>query len=445
MFTCTLAQYVAYKTNVAQQFTPQKHYRLPYLGQRILGPALAIYSSQPTPLPSAFSTMPLQDPTWHMDTGHSIIPSHHRPLHLHNVLEYLTRHILLRCTARADLYQGYSHQLLPIAFLSTSASSASRALGLPEVFVVLKKRKQPPRAWFQRFAVMLTREGLFCLERKYARHLLERAHIVNCNPSLDTNDTDSKLGTDVVLSRILLYYRSLAWGSSSYLYSPDLSMQFNRASLQLYASATTSLVGYNDADWAGCPSTRRSTSGYCVFLENCMDFCNLLRDYTLLFDSSLVYCDNIRLPPHRLEAKVRAPIILLCNLNLTGGLCNGTRMIVTQILNKVIEASDGATYGVRAVFFSIPTLTWEGMLLLKSWAYTAHESGLFRDCIQQLFCIYDKLAAIGQPVDEMDKLHWFVCGLGASFETFSTAIRTTKPFTTFRERKKKNMNRLGKS
>ncbi|GKE43607.1 zinc finger, CCHC-type containing LTR copia-type gag-polypeptide, partial [Tanacetum coccineum] len=44
-----------------------------------------------------------------------------------------------------------------------------------------------------------------------------------------------------------------------------------------------------------------------------------------------------------------------------------------------------------------------------------------------------KLATIGQPVDEMDKLHWFVCGLRASFETFSTAIRMTKPSPTFRD------------
>ncbi|GAA0154857.1 hypothetical protein LIER_12715 [Lithospermum erythrorhizon] len=36
--------------------------------------------------------------------------------------------------------------------------------------------------------------------------------------------------------------------------------------LHLYPSSTTSLISYIDADWVGCPDTRRSTSGYCVFL-----------------------------------------------------------------------------------------------------------------------------------------------------------------------------------
>ncbi|XP_019084178.1 PREDICTED: uncharacterized protein LOC109125877 [Camelina sativa] len=35
--------------------------------------------------------------------------------------------------------------------------------------------------------------------------------------------------------------------------------------LQLTSTKTSSLTAYTDADWAGCPSMRRSTSGYCIF------------------------------------------------------------------------------------------------------------------------------------------------------------------------------------
>ncbi|GKA28572.1 ribonuclease H-like domain-containing protein [Tanacetum coccineum] len=35
-----------------------------------------------------------------------------------------------------------------------------------------------------------------------------------------------------------------------------------------FSSSTTDLVTYSDTDWAGFPTTRRSTLGYCVFLGN---------------------------------------------------------------------------------------------------------------------------------------------------------------------------------
>ncbi|GJX73351.1 ribonuclease H-like domain-containing protein [Tanacetum coccineum] len=80
--------------------------------------------------------------------------------------------------------------------------------------------------------------------------------MVNCNPSRTPVDTESKLGPEGVSVQDPTLYRSLAGGYSIlHLHGPvDFGLQF-------YISATTSLVGYKDADWAGYPSTRRSTSG----------------------------------------------------------------------------------------------------------------------------------------------------------------------------------------
>nr|GEW53545.1 ribonuclease H-like domain-containing protein [Tanacetum cinerariifolium] len=135
------------------------------------------------------------------------------------------------------------------------------------------------------------------LDRKYAVEILERAHMLNCNPSQTLVDTESKLGDDGDPVFDLTLYRSLA-GSLQYLtftrpyifyvvqqvclYMDDpREPQFSSLKwilryvcgtldhgLQLFSSSTTSLVAYSDADWAGCPTTRRSASGYYVFLGN---------------------------------------------------------------------------------------------------------------------------------------------------------------------------------
>nr|GEX14905.1 ribonuclease H-like domain-containing protein [Tanacetum cinerariifolium] len=108
---------------------------------------------------------------------------------------------------------------------------------------------------------------LFLSQKNYASEISKREHMVNCNPSRTPVDTEFKLRDDgdsvclymhdppephfSALKRILRYLQ----GTLDY-------------GLQSFSSSTTDLVAYFDADWAGCPTTRRSTSGYCVFLGN---------------------------------------------------------------------------------------------------------------------------------------------------------------------------------
>ncbi|GJT77215.1 ribonuclease H-like domain-containing protein [Tanacetum coccineum] len=175
--------------------------------------------------------------------------------------------------------------------------------------------------------------------------------MVNCNPSRKPH---SKLGLDDVRVQDPTLYRSLAGGLQYLTFTrPDLSYAVHQIclymhdprelhftalkrilhyvqgtlelSLHLYASATTSLVGYTDDDWAGCPSTCRSTFGYCMFLgDNLLSWSakrqhtiscssaeaeyrgvanvvaenawlrNFLRElHSPLLTATLVYCDNI--------------------------------------------------------------------------------------------------------------------------------------------------------
>ncbi|GKC25744.1 ribonuclease H-like domain-containing protein, partial [Tanacetum coccineum] len=125
--------------------------------------------------------------------------------------------------------------------------------------------KQAPHAWFQRFASYVTRAGfshsrcdssLFIYIRLLVQQICLYMH-------------DPREPHFAALKYILCYVKG--------------TLDFG---LHLYAFAATSLVGYTDADWAGYPSTRSSTFGYCVH--------NYLHElHSPLLTATLVYCDNV--------------------------------------------------------------------------------------------------------------------------------------------------------
>nr|GEU89067.1 mitogen-activated protein kinase kinase 5-like [Tanacetum cinerariifolium] len=158
---------------------------------------------------------------------------------------------------------------------------------------------------------------------EHPNYILERAHMVSCNPSRTPVDTEYKLGDGGTPFVDPTIYRSLA-GSLQYLTftRPDITYDVQ----QLFSSTTDSLIAYSDADWAGCLTTRWSTFGYCVFLGNNLlswsskrqptlsrsnaeaeyrgvakavaETCwirNLLRELHTPLCSTILYCDNMSL------------------------------------------------------------------------------------------------------------------------------------------------------
>ena len=73
-----------------------------------------------------------------------------------------------------------------------------------------------------------------------------------------------------------------------------------------------------------------------VTISNCTDTCN---DAHILYPVEYLNTLNANnFPCHKLKLKVGVPIMLLRNLNQSLGLCNGTRLIITNLGHNVIEA-----------------------------------------------------------------------------------------------------------
>jgi hypothetical protein len=138
--------------------------------------------------------------------------------------------------------------------------------------------------------------GLLLHQRQYTLDILERAKIIDYKPCSTPVDTQAKLSEamgDPVEDPT--GYRSLG-GALQYLTftRPDISYVMQQVCLHmhdprephlaalkrllrylrgtvdyellLHRSTSSELVVYTDADWAGCSDTRRSTSGYAIFL-----------------------------------------------------------------------------------------------------------------------------------------------------------------------------------
>lgn len=153
-------------------------------------------------------------------------------------------------------------------------------------------------SYFLGLEVSQDSEGYYLSQAKYASDLLSRAGITDCKTELTPLEVNSKLTPldDTPLEDATLY-RQLV-GSLVYLTvtRPDIAYAVHKVSQFMAAprsshfsavlriiryvkgtifhglrfSANSSLVlsGYSDADWAGDPTDRRSTTGYYFFLGN---------------------------------------------------------------------------------------------------------------------------------------------------------------------------------
>ncbi|WVZ94071.1 hypothetical protein U9M48_040011 [Paspalum notatum var. saurae] len=218
-----------------------------------------------------------------------------------------------------------------------------------------------PLRFFLGIEVQRTKDGFFLSQGKYAEDLLERAGTSNCKPLATPVDAKTKLSaTDGPSVSDASSYRSMA-GALQYLTMtrPDIAHAVQQAclhmhdprechlalvkrilryvrgttghGLHLYGATSPSITAYSDADWAGCPDTRRSTSGYCVFLGNALVSWSSKRQPTVSRSSA--------------EAEYRAVA------NATAE-CIWLRQLLTKLYCTVEKATVAYCDNVSAVYMS---------------------------------------------------------------------------------------------
>lgn len=159
-----------------------------------------------------------------------------------------------------------------------------------------------PLHYFLGVEVQRHPDGLFLCQTRYAQVLLDRASMRDCKPIRTPIAAKIIAPVSTALFDDPTHYRSIV-GALHYLTftRPDIAFSVNYVcqfmheptvhhfqlvkrilrclkgtldyGIRILSHSTLDLYGFSNADWAGCPTTRRSTTGYCTFLgTNCISW-----------------------------------------------------------------------------------------------------------------------------------------------------------------------------
>lgn len=161
-----------------------------------------------------------------------------------------------------------------------------------------KVKDMGPLSFFLGVDVQRTQNGFFLSQAQYAEDLLQRAGMQNCKAINTPIDTNEKLsGDNGAKVDNPTEYRSM-FGALQYLTitRPDIAHAVQQCCLHMHDPRTSHLAlikhilrhvcgttyhGLHHSgspsmaitaysDWAGCPDTCRSTTGFCIFLGDSM-------------------------------------------------------------------------------------------------------------------------------------------------------------------------------
>ena len=202
------------------------------------------------------------------------------------------------------VYRDSDQMAYLLLYVDDMVLSASTTSLLQHIIMRLRSafavKDMGPLQYFLGIDVKRNKDGFFLSQSQYVVDLLERAGLSNCKPADTPADTKPKVSSDD--GKLLddgSSYRSLA-GALQYLTitRPDIAYAVQQVCLhmhaprdchlamikrilryvkgttafgiQLHASSTPTITAYTDTDGAGCPDTRRSTSGFCVFFGDAL-------------------------------------------------------------------------------------------------------------------------------------------------------------------------------